>query len=190
MGMVKRHLDKISCDKLGMSGEITRSLMDVLEFRGFEYLEEHPQHFLIDMLLCESLIDSDYWTKIRQTAERASDHPGMSFSCSNPIIRNGLVALRDIATGKHVTDTTIASTIYRDVVGKFARLQIGSYLVKATAEPLYDIVRFYNPNIHTIGAPVIRTGLTLEEAQAHCRDPETKKDGVWFDGYTEQKGGE
>lgn len=46
----------------------------------------------------------------------------------------------------------------------------------------------------------IRTGLTLEEAQAHCRDPETssrtatgaaakartKRYGPWFDSYTEE----
>lgn len=43
----------------------------------------------------------------------------------------------------------------------------------------------------------IKTGLTLEEAQAHCQDPETssrtaksaaarrvtKRHGAWFDGY-------
>lgn len=46
----------------------------------------------------------------------------------------------------------------------------------------------------------IRTGLTLEEAQAHCRNPETssrtatnakakartKRYGPWFDSYTEE----
>lgn len=58
----------------------------------------------------------------------------------------------------------------------------------------YKIVRLYmngNPR-------VIRTGLTLEEAQAHCQDPETSSrtctnaaarqrthlKGPWFDSYT------
>lgn len=32
----------------------------------------------------------------------------------------------------------------------------------------------------------IRTRLTLEEAQSHCKDPRTRKDGVYFDGYTKE----
>lgn len=46
----------------------------------------------------------------------------------------------------------------------------------------YKIVRFYKD-----GRPrkTIETGLTLEEAQEHCQDPETRGDG-WFDGYTEE----
>ena len=60
---------------------------------------------------------------------------------------------------------------------------------------MYKIVRqFYNGAKRTI-----KTGLTLEEAQAHCRDPETssrtctkaagrkrtRDHGAWFDGYVE-----
>jgi hypothetical protein len=41
-------------------------------------------------------------------------------------------------------------------------------------------MRFNEPNEDT----GIR-GLTLEEAQAHCNDPETKGDG-WFDAYTKE----
>lgn len=33
---------------------------------------------------------------------------------------------------------------------------------------------------------VIKRGLTLEEAKAHCNDPKTRKSGVYFDGYTEE----
>jgi hypothetical protein len=61
----------------------------------------------------------------------------------------------------------------------------------------YKIIRFYkdqHPNKR-----VIARGLTLEQAQAHCQDPETSSStckkyvnrkrterlGMWFDGYTE-----
>lgn len=33
---------------------------------------------------------------------------------------------------------------------------------------------------------VIETGLTLEEAQAHCSDPATSGND-WFDGYEEER---
>ncbi len=62
----------------------------------------------------------------------------------------------------------------------------------------YKIIRhFFNSNRKV----TIKTGLTLEQAQAHCNDPETssttctksagkrrtKLHGKWFDGYTECK---
>jgi hypothetical protein len=57
----------------------------------------------------------------------------------------------------------------------------------------YKIVRMYFKG----GRRTIETGLTLEQAQAHCNDPETssstcrssakkaitKRKGPWFDGY-------
>jgi hypothetical protein len=63
----------------------------------------------------------------------------------------------------------------------------------------YRIVRFYKDA--GIRSRVIRRGLTLEEAQAHCGDPETssstatnptakartRKVGAWFDGYEEAR---
>lgn len=62
----------------------------------------------------------------------------------------------------------------------------------------YKIIRFYaNPKIDN---EVIATGLSLEEAQEHCNDPETSsreceglegvlrtsRYGAWFEGYTEE----
>jgi hypothetical protein len=61
----------------------------------------------------------------------------------------------------------------------------------------YMIVRF----VAGKGARTVKRGLSLEEAQAHCKDPETssttctnaigkqrtKKHGAWFDGYTEEE---
>lgn len=63
---------------------------------------------------------------------------------------------------------------------------------------MYKIIRFYfdsGPD----GDHVIRRGLTLDEAQAHCMDPETasrtatspeaiahtEQYGPWFDGWTD-----
>lgn len=57
----------------------------------------------------------------------------------------------------------------------------------------YKILRFYQDDRPT---EVIATGLTLEEAQAHCRREDTR-DGAsvdaggsgaaWFDGYTKEE---
>ena len=49
----------------------------------------------------------------------------------------------------------------------------------------YKIVRFYAPHRNQPNETV-RTGLTLEEAQEHCSDPETHLKGEWFDGYDEE----
>jgi len=59
----------------------------------------------------------------------------------------------------------------------------------------YKIVRFYKDA--AVRRRVIMTGLTFEEAQRHCQDPETssttcrtaagkrrtRQYGMWFDGY-------
>ena len=57
----------------------------------------------------------------------------------------------------------------------------------------YKIVRRWRDD--NARREVIATGLTLAEAQEHCRDPETSSstasdpgdDGPWFDGYEEER---
>lgn len=65
-------------------------------------------------------------------------------------------------------------------------------------ERRYEVVRFFFGQ----GGEVIASGLTLEEAQEHCNDPETssrtctseaglqltRERGQWFDGYREEDG--
>lgn len=62
---------------------------------------------------------------------------------------------------------------------------------------MYNIIRIYQDE--RIPSRVIKRGLTLDEAQAHCRNPQTssrtasseqarkhtEKYGPWFDGYVE-----
>jgi hypothetical protein len=61
----------------------------------------------------------------------------------------------------------------------------------------YRIIRFFRDSRRKY---TVKYGLTLEEAQAHCKDPETssstctsasgrrrtRRSGPWFDGYTKQ----
>lgn len=48
----------------------------------------------------------------------------------------------------------------------------------------YMILRFYQERGRS--ADVIETGLTFEEAEEHCNDPDTSGPG-WFDGYTKEE---
>jgi hypothetical protein len=62
---------------------------------------------------------------------------------------------------------------------------------------MYSIIRMWFNGARR----VIETGLTLEQAQAHCSDPQsssrtctdkagrqrTRRTGPWFDGYTDEK---
>ena len=49
---------------------------------------------------------------------------------------------------------------------------------------LYKIIRFYTRRGRW--RDIIKRNLTLDEAQAHCRDPLTMKEGEWFDGHEAQ----
>lgn len=49
----------------------------------------------------------------------------------------------------------------------------------------YKIIRSFHPSLDKEDE-VIATGLSLREAQAHCKDPSTRDAGVYFDGYNEE----
>lgn len=57
-------------------------------------------------------------------------------------------------------------------------------------ELTYQIRRFCQNSNHDDHHRVIATGLTLEEAQAHCQDEATHGEdaerGKWFDGYDKE----
>ena len=62
----------------------------------------------------------------------------------------------------------------------------------------YKVLRFYESD--SVETETVLTGLTLDQAQAHCKDPETSSStctnpegvertarfGRWFDGWTEE----
>lgn len=56
----------------------------------------------------------------------------------------------------------------------------------ATDKKEYAIVRFKYPDCFNWDK-VIKTGLTLSQAQEHCSRPDTREEGKWFDGYTDMK---
>ena len=55
---------------------------------------------------------------------------------------------------------------------------------KMSKQQLYKIIRFFKGVDHD--RKIIKRNLTLDEAQAHCRNPLTAKEGEWFDGYESQ----
>lgn len=50
----------------------------------------------------------------------------------------------------------------------------------------YKIIRYYHPTLNKLNE-VVEEGLTLKQAQAHCNDPSTNIEGMFFDGYIPQQ---
>lgn len=52
-------------------------------------------------------------------------------------------------------------------------------------------MRKYNIVRHSLSIDksrrIVKKWLDLSQAQAHCKDPNTKKEGVYFEGFTECK---
>ena len=56
----------------------------------------------------------------------------------------------------------------------------------------YKIIRFHRDDAHPDHLKVIKRGLSLDEAQAHCQREDTHEHDsegmtIWFDGYDEDK---
>jgi hypothetical protein len=51
----------------------------------------------------------------------------------------------------------------------------------------YKIIRFYKDDNHPDHGKIIKTGLTLKEAQEHCQREDTYEENVWFDGYAHEE---
>ena len=66
----------------------------------------------------------------------------------------------------------------------FLRAHVMVIAVGVPKPPTYYVVRMFKDEDK--GDQVIKRGLSLEEAQAHCRRADTHGDG-WFDGYEEEK---
>lgn len=49
----------------------------------------------------------------------------------------------------------------------------------------YEIFRSYAPKYNR-ETEVVKTGLTLEEAQEYCSDPDTAVEGYYFEGYRKE----
>lgn len=54
----------------------------------------------------------------------------------------------------------------------------------------FRIVRIFHPSDcgEQRRPRTIKNGLTEQEAQEHCSRPDTRKAGVWFDGYDYMRG--
>ena len=49
----------------------------------------------------------------------------------------------------------------------------------------YEIKRFHAPGVEKDDF-VTQTGLTREEAVAHCESEESEEEGVWFEGFNKE----
>jgi len=49
----------------------------------------------------------------------------------------------------------------------------------------YKIIRFFKKSYRR---KIIMRDVSLETAQAHCSRDDTRRAGIWFDGYDEDKG--
>ena len=73
-----------------------------------------------------------------------------------------------------------------EVVCQYSSVGFNLYVDFARDERTYEIVRKYKNDNHPDHNKVIKTGLTRAEAQEHCKDTDSREDGVWFDVFYEE----
>ena len=56
--------------------------------------------------------------------------------------------------------------------------------MKTPKQEFVNIYRFYRDTNRP--KRLIQTHVLLEKAQEHCSDPKTRKEGVYFDGYSKE----
>ena len=89
----------------------------------------------------------------------------------------------------HTMKKTLLKLNHSDIANLFLGIVVykDKPIEEKTDQKSYQIVRFFmGENGGCLGRnKVVLTGLTLEQAQKHCKDPNTAGSG-WFDGYEEE----
>ena len=57
-------------------------------------------------------------------------------------------------------------------------------MISLDPKATYKIIRFFAKRGKR--AEIVKTGITLSEAQAHCNREDTCEDDVWFDGFKKE----
>lgn len=104
---------------------------------------------------------------------------------ADPVLNHGTKFTRETIMGALYeldTDEAQDALEFLDERGYVSRYLLGDEeFFRFVKAPTYTIIRMWRDELRD--AEIVRGGVTLAEAQAHCRDPKTSGDG-WFDGYT------
>jgi hypothetical protein len=103
---------------------------------------------------------------------------GMKFNTNGPL------HIEKKKDGLYVVGKGILAAVETEEEGKSLISRIESENEsKVNEDEYYNIVRFHKDGRKR----VVQRHVTKEEAQSHCKDPSTKKEGEWFDGYVNEQ---